>query len=93
MLALQNHPDVKNQSGGQKAHGRKEEGRDFANAYANGKKCGSPNKIDDRESQQRLPRGSMGSGLHGKCLHSLAIGGTDILARLAVRREIQCISA
>ena len=36
----------------------------FAGANANCEKCGSPHKIDNRESQQSLPRRAMGFGFH-----------------------------
>jgi hypothetical protein len=40
-------------------------------ADANREKCGSPDKIDDRESQQSFPRRGMGWGFDGSLLPAL----------------------
>jgi hypothetical protein len=50
------HSAIKNESRNKKTHRRQKKRRNFANSNTNCEKCGSPHKIDNRESQQGLPR-------------------------------------
>ena len=68
---MRDHPAIKNESRNQETHRRQKKRRNFANANANREKCGSPHKIDDRESQQGLPRRAMVDCFHGKLLPTI----------------------
>lgn len=61
---MRDHPAIEDESGDQEPHSRQSKRRNFVNTNANRKKSRAPNKIDDGESQQRLPGRTMGFGFH-----------------------------
>src|SRR5207244_635404 len=61
--AFEAHPDIQDQASREKPHSCQQEWRDLAHAHADREEGRSPDKIDDRERQQNLPRRWAG-GLH-----------------------------
>src|SRR5207237_6416977 len=61
--AVQEPPEIQDQASREKPHSCQQEWRDLAPAHADREEGRSPDKIDDRERQQNLPRRWAG-GLH-----------------------------
>ena len=62
--SLQPHPPVENNPGGQETHAREQKWRHFAHADADRQKGRPPNKIDNREGEQHLPRARLRGLFH-----------------------------
>src|ERR1035441_10553342 len=58
------HPAIENKSRGQETYSCQKKRRNFADTHTNGEIGRSPDKIDNRESQQSLPGRAMRWGFH-----------------------------